>query len=228
MLASPSSSSARRSELPGNEVDLLIDTCQHLQALAVPVAVRGGRLISVESFEDQPEGGQTLTEAIVQVSGESTPLILLGDDEPAEQSRPGCFGLRAVGDLCREERLDSESCRRVSAGVGSSGSRSTARKSGAAVRVAAGGPPPIPDHTLVRPGPPEWSSGRFGSSVLMAQPPRDRHGALPLRFLQIIRANPGVERARPEHGGDVNTQCVLALPAEELLGTDVPGCDEPL
>src|SRR5687768_2577042 len=59
----------RRSELPGNEVDVLIDACQHLQG-----ARSSRRLcapISVERFEDQSEGGQTLTEAIVEVLGES-------------------------------------------------------------------------------------------------------------------------------------------------------------
>ena len=87
----------RWSQFPGNEVDVLSDTRQHLQG-----ACSSRRLcapISVEGFEHQPEGGQSLTEAIVEVLGESTPFILLGDDEPAEQPRSRCFGLRPISDL---------------------------------------------------------------------------------------------------------------------------------
>jgi hypothetical protein len=65
-----------------------------------------------------------LTEAIVEVLGESTPFVLLSDDEPAKQSLPRRFGLPAIRDLRRQQgprfrELASDLCRRrrVATGV---------------------------------------------------------------------------------------------------------------
>ena len=157
--------------------------------------------MSVERFEYQSEGGQTLTEAIVEVLGESTSFVLLGDDEPAEQSRSGCFGLRAVSDLRRQQRprfrqLAARLCRRRVVDSRSRNARIGGQRcNGRQMRRDA-----IPQHACLvmkrENGRPDVS----GASVLMVQPPCGSHRTLPFRFLQISRADAGVPSARTEQG----------------------------
>ena len=127
----------------------------------------------VERFEDQPEGGQTLTEAIVEVLGESTPLVLLGDDEPAEQPCSGCFGLRAVSDLRRQQRprfrqLAARLCHRRRVVGGVLHKRESAGSGATVSRCAA---TPYPSTPVVVPKRENGRSGVSGASVLMVQPP---------------------------------------------------------
>ena len=70
----------RRSQLPRNEVDVLIDArqrfkgCGNLRAL-----LRRGLL---ERFQREPQRRQALTETIVKFASESASLLFLRDHEP--------------------------------------------------------------------------------------------------------------------------------------------------
>ena len=59
----------------------------------------------VECFEHQPQSGQALTEVIVQIPRDPSPLLFLCGDEPAQEPDPGRLGLGAIGDFGRQQRL---------------------------------------------------------------------------------------------------------------------------
>ena len=166
----------------------------------------------------------------MQVAGKSTSLILLRHDEPAEQSRSGCFGLRAIRDLCRQQRprfrklaacFMPAPCRRC---------RVLQREIWRdAVQRSADGPP---RHTRAYP---PRSGARESSSwrLWCFRPDGSTAGVTvtePCRFAcsRSVRANAGARSARTEHGGEVETHCLLARPPEQLLGADVPRRDDPL
>jgi hypothetical protein len=95
----------RRPQLPRDEIHVLVDAREHFQGAGGALPLRAAAApIVVESFEDQPQSGQTLAEIVVQLPGESPPLVLLRPDEPPQQPRPRGFGLRAIGNLRCQER----------------------------------------------------------------------------------------------------------------------------
>ena len=157
--------------------------------------------ISVERFEHQPEGGQTLTEAIVEVLGESTPFVLLGDDEPAEQPRSGCFGLRPISDLRGQQgprfrQLAARLCRRRRVGGGVlCQARVGGKRCHRQMRRDT-----VPEHFRRVSKRENGRSDVSGAAVLMVHPPCGSHRTLPLGFLQISRADAGVRSTRTEQG----------------------------
>jgi hypothetical protein len=123
-----------------------------------------------------------LPETIVEISGQPPALILLRDDEAAEQPRAGRFGLRAIRDLRRQQRprfseLPLCLCRRrvfVVVRFKTSDGRCSAQRMG---RHA------IPEHARLVANREDGGTGVSRASISMVQLSGASDAPVPCRFL---------------------------------------------
>lgn len=132
-----------------------------------------------------------LPKTIVEISGQSPALILLRDDEAAEQPRSARFGLRAIRDLRRQQRprfseLPLCLCRRpVFVGV-----RFKVKTWDGRCSTQRIGRHAVPEHARLVANREDDGTGVSRASISMVQLSGASYATVPFRFFQIARPNP--------------------------------------
>jgi hypothetical protein len=82
----------------------MVDRCEHVQrnGNGLRLLLFSARAFA-QGFEDEPKRRQPLTKSIVQFAGKPASLVLLGHDEPSEQSCARNFGLCPIGNFSRKQ-----------------------------------------------------------------------------------------------------------------------------